>query len=474
MAPVLTIARAEARLHLRRRAFLLLFGLFAVLLAAAAALNQVRQTRERERQTAYQDLVRAQWEGQPDRHPHRVAHYGTFAFKPPGPLSALDPGVDAYAGRIQFLEAHRQNAANFAEASELSSAFRLGELTPAFVLQAVLPLLLVVLGFQTLTAERESGRLRLLASAGLPLRTLALGKALGLAAAAAPFLTLGAAVGLVQLLSDPASPLAQPGGPARAGLFAAAVLAHAIAWVIFTVAVSARLRRSAQAGAVLLVAWLAAVVVLPRAAAALAEQVHPLPDKSSFAAAVTAEVRAQGDSHNPNDEHFRELRERTLARHGVNRVEDLPVNYGAIVMAEGEKLSAETFARHFAALGRTQAAQAAVVDRTAWLAPYLAIRRLSTATAGTDLNAQLAFQRDAEAYRYDFIQQLNALQRDKIVYRGDPDQRLSADHWMHFDDFRAAPPPLADSLRGTATVWLVLLVWIAVPLAFLLRPTPIT
>lgn len=471
-SPILTIARAEARLHLRRRAWAVLLGLFAVLLLTAAVLNQVRQSRERAQQAAYQDLVRAQWEGQPDRHPHRVAHYGTFAFKSPGPLAALDPGVDAYAGRIQFLEAHRQNAANFAEASQLSSAFRLGELTPAFVLQAVLPLLLVVLGFQAMTGERESGRLRLLASAGLPLRTIALGKALGLATAAAPFLALGALTGLVQLGLDPAAPLAQPGGTARAMLFAVAVLAHTLAWIVFIIAVSGRLARSAPAGAVLLVAWLATVVVLPRAAAAAADALHPLPDKTSFAAAVTAEVRAQGDSHDPNDEHFRELRERMLAEHGVDRVEDLPVNYGAIVMAEGEKLSAETFARHLAALGRTQNAQAAVVDGVAWVAPYLAARRLSTAAAGTDLTAQLAFQREAEAFRYEFVQELNTLQRDKIVYGGDPDQRLSADHWSRFADFRATPPALADSLRGTAVAWSALLAWIAVPFLVLLRPAP--
>ena len=470
--PVLTIARAEARLHLRRRAFRLLFGLFVGLLLVAAVLNHTRQTRDRDRQAAYQDLVRAQWEGQPDRHPHRVAHYGTFAFKAPGPLAALDPGVDAYAGRIQFLEAHRQNAANFAEATELSSAFRLGELTPAFVLQAVLPLMLVVLGFQCLVNERESGRLRLLASSGISFRTLAFGKALGLAAVATPFLLAGLFVSLVLLLTDPAAPLAQAGGASRAALFGAAVASHTLAWVGFTVAVSRHARHSAQAGAVLLMAWLAGVVVLPRAAAALAEARHPLPDKSSFAAAVAAEVKAQGDSHNPNDEHYHDFRANLLAQHGVERVEDLPVNYGAVVMAEGERLSAETFARHLADLGRIQAAQVAVVDRAAWIAPYLAARRISTATAGTDLTAQLAFQREAEAFRYDFVQELNGLHRDKITYAGDRDQRLSADHWSRFADFRPTVPDLAASLDGTGPAWAVLLGWLALPFAFLLRPQP--
>ena len=85
-APVAAIARAEWRLILRRRSYAWLMAGFALLLAFAAVLGGQRQRREAAQQRDYQRLVRAQWESQPDRHPHRVAHYGTFAFKPVGPL----------------------------------------------------------------------------------------------------------------------------------------------------------------------------------------------------------------------------------------------------------------------------------------------------------------------------------------------------------------------------------------------------
>jgi len=202
--PLAAVARAELRLHLRRRGYWLLFGLFAALVLCAAALNGVRQQRERARQTDLQALVRAQWEGQPERHPHRVAHYGTFAFKPPGPLAAFDPGVDSYAGRSLYLEAHRQNAANFAEAGELSSAFRLGELSLAFVLQLVLPLVVIALGHRAVAADAESGRLRLLLAQGLAPRPLLFGKLAGLAAALVPFFAVAAVASLVALVADPA------------------------------------------------------------------------------------------------------------------------------------------------------------------------------------------------------------------------------------------------------------------------------
>ncbi|HEX2100358.1 MAG TPA: ABC transporter permease subunit, partial [Candidatus Synoicihabitans sp.] len=260
MSSVLTIARAEWRLHVRHRSFRLLLGLFAVLLITSAALSRTRQVRDRAQQATYQELVRAQWEGQPDRHPHRVAHYGTFAFKPPGPLAVFDPGVDSYAGRVLYLEAHRQNATNFAEAGELSSAFRLGELSLAFVLQTVLPLVIIVLGYRSLVDEAESGRLRLLLAQGLSVRTLAFGKLVGLAAATTPFLALGAVTSLGALFTDPAFQQDRAAW-ARTALIAAALGLHTAAWLTLTVWVSARARGAARACAGLVTLWIFVMIV---------------------------------------------------------------------------------------------------------------------------------------------------------------------------------------------------------------------
>jgi len=460
------IATHEFRLLRRRRSTWLLAGLFVALVVAAAGLNAARQERERAQQQTYQALVRAQWEGQPDRHPHRVAHYGTFAFKAPGPLAAIDPGVDSYAGRVQYLEAHRQNAANFAEAGALSSVFRFGELSLAFVLQLILPLVVIVLGHRTFAEERESGRLRVLLGQGAAPRTLAYGKALGLAAATLPFLAVALAAAAVVLQFDGG---AAADRLARFGLLAGGALLHLVAWVGLTVAVSARVSQPARALAVLVACWLGGNLVLPRAAAALGAAVHPLPDKSSFAAAVERETRALGDSHNPNDPLFAALKAETLARYGATKVEELPVNWGAIVMARGEELSAQTFARHFDALGRRMAAQARVVEGAAVFAPSLAFRQLSTAAAGTDLRAQLVFQREAEAYRFAFVQRLNALHRDHVPYRGDRDTRLAASTWREFEDFRPSTPTLAESFLPLWPLWFALLAWAVVPFAFLHR-----
>jgi ABC-2 type transport system permease protein len=466
MATILTIARTEWRLLVRSRSYAVLLVVFTTLLAAATLLSVWRQARQRDQQHHYQSLVREQWENQPDRHPHRVAHYGTFAFKPVGPLAAFDPGVESYAGRVQFLEAHRQNAANFAEAGSLSSAFRLGELSPAFLLHILLPLVVIVLGHRLLAGELETDRLRLLLSQPLGPRALLAGKAAGLGLALTPFLLLSAIASVGGVGFTPAG---ETSPWPRLMLVAGIALLHLGGWLVVTLWISSRAPTSARALGTLLALWVVGGIVLPRGAAALAAAWHPLPSKSEFDARLAAEVHRQGDSHNPNDPTFSRLREDTLAQYGVTRVEDLPVNYGAIVMTRGEELTAETFARHFEELTALRERQEALVHRAALLSPVLAARLLSAAASGTDLRALAAFERDAEAYRYAFVQELNALHRDRIRYENDRAQRLSADHWREFADFHAVVPSLREALEGAARLWVALALWLIVPAVALFR-----
>jgi ABC-2 type transport system permease protein len=55
----------------------------------------------------YSQEIRQRWEANPDKHPHRMAHYGYVAFKNPFALSFFDFGLDAYTGKSIFLEAHK-------------------------------------------------------------------------------------------------------------------------------------------------------------------------------------------------------------------------------------------------------------------------------------------------------------------------------------------------------------------------------
>ncbi len=423
-------------------------------MAAAAALSGLRQDREKRQQANYQQLVREQWLAQPDRHPHRAAHYGTFAFKPRSVLAAYEPGIESYAGRIQFLEAHRQNGANFAEAGTLSAASRLGELSPGFLVEAVLALMIVIIGHGVMAAEIESGRVRLLrAQLGQRSKVLWSAKALGLWIGISPFVVVAAVLPMLLAFSDEQAVLS------RVGLLLGCIFGYSVLWVLLVTAISALSRTTQQALALGMCLWLASSVIFPRVASGVAAAWHPLPDKSEFNARLAEELGKLGDSHNANDPAFVTLKEETLRKYGVSRVEDLPFNYKGLVMAEGEEQSARVFAQELAKIEDVQSSQAAFLEVAAWLSPALALREITSRLCGTDAAGQRRFIREAEAYRFSLIQQLNHMQRDHTAYAGKNVQRISSDHFDEIADFQPTPPSLSTALAGSVGNWSALCMW---------------
>lgn len=157
-----------------------LIGLFNVLLFFAILTAYSSSLEKTYTLEHYSHDVRERWESSPDKHPHRMAHYGYVAFRQKYPLSFFDYGMDSYLGNAVFLEAHRQNTINFSEASLSSGLLRFGEISAALILQLLVPLLLFFWGFALIAGEREQGTLRLLLAQGTSWSKLILGKALGL------------------------------------------------------------------------------------------------------------------------------------------------------------------------------------------------------------------------------------------------------------------------------------------------------
>ena len=146
MKAILSIAGEEWRLWLRSR--VAVFALVAVgfIIACTSVLTASRMAEERLERLHQQAVSEETFLSQPDRHPHRMVHYGHYVFRTPPPLSIIDPGVDAVTGQSIFLEGHRQNTAMFADTRASANIGSLDGLTPAFVYQLLVPLLLIALG----------------------------------------------------------------------------------------------------------------------------------------------------------------------------------------------------------------------------------------------------------------------------------------------------------------------------------------
>lgn len=461
MSPLRLIARDELRLMLRNRVAVIAFVLLVLLTLVAVVTSWSHQRGVAELRARQQATAEAAFDAQPDRHPHRVVHYGHFIFRPLGPLAAFDPGVDAFTGNSMFLEGHRQNSANFGDVRQSSLLVRFGQLTPAFVLQAVAPLLLIFLGFGVIARERERGTLQPLMLQGASRGQIVAGKlgALGLVALLAG---LPAMLGFALIAGQPDA-LAAPMAVIALGYAAWLAL-----WTVAIVLVSARVRRSRDALLALLGLWAVVVVLLPRVAPDIASGAWPLANRLQTDIAIARDLRGMGDSHNPDDPYFARFKQSVLARYGVTRIEDLPVNYKGLLALEGEKMTSSLFDRYAGESFAAQANQNVLVSAIGMLSPAIALRDLSMAAAGTDFTGHRRFLEQAEAYRYDLVQRLNRLQAEAVSYANDTAsdagadrrKRVSGDHWQAMPEFKFRQPDGA-TLAGAALPGLaVVLMWL--------------
>ena len=138
-----------------------------ILLTAYAAFSGIKNYSEQNSiRLDHQQKARQSWEANPDKHPHRMAHFGSFAFRMKQSLSMFDYGIESFTGNVVFLEAHKQNSVNFSDAGFSTGILRFGELSMAMLLQLVLPLIIFFLGFSVVVGERENGTLSMLLSQG--------------------------------------------------------------------------------------------------------------------------------------------------------------------------------------------------------------------------------------------------------------------------------------------------------------------
>ncbi len=464
------IAVNELRHSLRNRSLWIACLSVTALLFLSAVIAQQNQNKLNAQRNEYQQRVRSNWLEQPDRHPHRASHYGYLAFRPKAPLSFFDAGVDSYAGTSIFLEPHRQNTANFSEANHSGGMLRFGELTPALVLQLLVPLAIFFLGFASITSERENGTLPMLLAQGVTWREIIFGKTLGVTAMALLITAPGALLLLVW--RGLASADCQRDTLWRAlGLMVGYGL-YLLIFSAFTVLVSAWQQTSRGALTSLILLWIVFCVVIPRGAQTLGSAVAPAPAKAQFDAVMERAASREGDSHNPDDPHFATLRAETLKKYNVTDVKDLPFNYGAFVMLEAEKISSDVFRRQYGELLDTFRRQNRFSEWGAAINPYLAMRSLSMALAGSDLAHYSDFQWQAETFRFEMVQKLNQLHMTEIKFADDRNQRASQTHWQEFPAFTFHAPTIGWTLKQQRLSVTALLGWSLILWAAIGRITP--
>lgn len=393
---VLRVARKEIIEMFRDGRFRAAGAIVSTLLAASLVLGWQYHREIEQQHGAARQATREQWLGQGKKNPHSAAHYGVHAFKPAGPLTLVDRGTDTHTGVAVWLEAHKQNEFKYRPVQDATAIQRFGELTGATVLQLFVPLLIILLTFNSFAGERESGTLRLLLSQGVSRASLAGGKALG-AAAALSILLVPAAIAGALAITVASGPQEMAAAVPRMTWMAAGYLLYFAAFTGLSLAVSAASRSPRRALMVLMGFWIFNGLVAPRAASDLSKRLFPAPSAFAFGHAI--ELQLEGSGHDASGERIKRLEERLLKQYGVTSIAALPVNFNGIRLQEGEEHGNTVFDHAYGELWATFSRQDAVHRALAVVAPSLAIRSVSMGFAGADRDQHVHFAQAAEHYR---------------------------------------------------------------------------
>lgn len=448
----------ETRELFRDRRFVIA-GLLVILLLGASVFIGAKHYRTTTADfTEASTNERSTWESQGEKNPHSAAHYGTYAFKPKYPLSLIDQGLDKYTGTTLFLEGHNRNEAQFVPATDQTGLSRFGDLTPDFILLFIIPLLIILMGYNAFTKEKEGGTLELLKSQGIQNWKWALGK---WTATFLPILLISTLIfGIAGLVL---SNLTNYGVFSWSSLFVM-YLVYLLYYMTFTCIVlfiSASLKKSGVSLVLSLSVWILACFIAPKVATNLAEGMYPYPTKNELAEAISIGVKDGIDGHNPFSEQANMLREEVLKEYKVDSVEQLPFNFDGYIMQKGEEHSNLVYLKEYDFLKEQYAKQQGLYQQLAILSPFLPTRFLSMSLAHTDYETHWDFADAAEAYRMEFTAFLNN-DMAKNSKTGDWGYKVNADFWKKLPPFSYEPPSLSETIQQNRNNFLISIAWLLV------------
>jgi len=450
------IALKEFKEYLREGRFSLSVLIVLVLMLTGVWLSYNYLVSVQRQHTEAKHNARNIWVSQDDKNPHSAAHYGTYAFKPKYPLSLIDPGVDKYSGISIFLEAHKRNESQYMAAADQTGLARFGDLTPDFMMLFIIPLLIILIGYNAFTREKEQGTLQLLKGQGVSSWKLILGKWAGIFLPVL-IITTGLFVIALVLLTG-----VEGFGELHYAVLLLLFLVYLAYYTVFiniTLFISAVSRQSGISLVSLLAIWILFCLAMPKASSNLAGTIYPYPSRQAFTTQVEADKKAGLDGHNPWSQAAKDFERETLLKYGVDSLSQLPFNFDGYRMQKGEEHEAQVYFKHYAKLKETHQKQTKIYQASAIISPFLPTRFLSMALARTDYDSHWDFADAAENYRLKLQETLNMNFAENSSY-GDWAYKADRSLWKDIPDFSYTPPDYGTILRRNSSNFLVLTFWI--------------
>ncbi len=448
------ITKHELTRYLRdgRSRTLLLVVFVALVASLVLSLRDYQLTSLQYEQNLEQ--VRVNWEQQSEKDPHDAAHDGTYVIKPLHPLAIIDKGIQPFSGKVVHLGAHERKQSTLNEAKDQSGVFRFGELTPGFILTYVIPLLLIFLGFNAFTEENEKQTLRLLLVQGATRRELALGKwlALFVQMLALWFLLFTVTLVVTFFFADQVRlSLLEVLSLSGSYLLFFIIFINLIIWV------SSRASSSGSSLTSLITIWIIFTLIAPKVVTNLAGSMYPFPTLQTFQENINRDQENGLNGHNFWNDAAQDFENEVLAEYGVESIEELPVEFGGLLLAEGEKYESEVYTKHFDLLQSQYNKQRGVYQWSSLLSPMLAVRFVSMGISRTDYGFQWHFEDQAEQYRVEFNTALNMNIAENA--KGIDRYTAGTELWAGIQEFNYEWQQANEILQGHLQEMLIILLW---------------
>lgn len=400
-----SIIKKELR-EMSRERIIRISGISLVLLLFFSLVMSVAYNKAINRQiSAANELSRDLWEAQGPKNQHSAAHYGVYLFKPRAANAFWDHGIDKFVGSSLLIEPHGRNRSEFKPAEDSPLIAKWGELSPAFVMLVLLPLLIIWLCAGSVAKERESRTLHFALSQGIDWRKLLFAKALS------RWIIVGALAIPAMIVMGIVLYMTTGGGGFDLISFFMLALSYLLFLGVFIqlgVALSARLRSTAATTIAMLGFWLCVVWIIPRVAAEASEAVVETGSGWAFDQTLDGDIAANGiKRHDQSNPQTRKFTEATLKKYGVDKVEDLPVNFNGLILQESEEFNDVIIDQAYDNLYAGYRQQAGVMQYFGLISPFISAKQLSMGLCQTDLLSYLHFDSEANRYRKEFNRSLN-------------------------------------------------------------------
>ena len=348
-----------------------------------AALSETPAELLTDREAWMEELALAASGGEVSPYAARPMGLTFLAVHEPSALSGLAFRNESIHSRSTLINGWRSEASLFRRYEvQGPAALWAGRLDLAFLVTAFLPLFLLVLSFDVLSSERESGRFPLFLAQGGSAAQLAFARVV---IVAIPLFALATACVLAAGLLHQA-----PMGSVL--LWVCSLFVYTVFWCGVATLIAVWFPSSTSAALSVLAVWALVVVLLPSGAQFVSQTLHPLPSRVSY----LSEAR---DAEASTRRNLDERAEIYMAEHpgqSDSPESAVPGYYRAAYLANLD-INSRT-APIIQAMESRQSAQRSLVDWFGLLSPAIVVQRAIESASGTGPTRAAEFRHQAREF----------------------------------------------------------------------------